>query len=194
MNDEATFTQCGAKTRSGTPCKRAAGSGTEHKGFGNCKHHGGNTPSGIKYAQKLMAGEQVVVYGLPREIDPHSALIEELHRTAGHVAYLAGVIKDLQGDQDLKQYQTGDNGTIERPSVWIELYHEERKHFMAIAKTCISVGIEERRIRLAEEQGELLAEVVRGIVSDLGHDLKDPAVGKIVRLRLIEGGANAAAA
>lgn len=33
--------KCGAKTRSGTPCKRPAGWGTDHVGSGRCKLHGG---------------------------------------------------------------------------------------------------------------------------------------------------------
>jgi len=35
---------CGAKTRAGTPCKKPAGWGTNHKGIGKCKLHGGATP------------------------------------------------------------------------------------------------------------------------------------------------------
>jgi len=35
------MTMCGAKTRSGTPCKQKAGWGTDHVGEGKCKLHGG---------------------------------------------------------------------------------------------------------------------------------------------------------
>lgn len=35
---------CGAKTRSGSPCRRPAGWGTDHHGVGRCKLHGGATP------------------------------------------------------------------------------------------------------------------------------------------------------
>ena len=41
MND---YPKCGATTRAGHPCKRPAGSGTDHVGEGRCKHHGGATP------------------------------------------------------------------------------------------------------------------------------------------------------
>lgn len=36
--------RCGAKTRSGHPCKQAAGAGTDHPGEGRCKFHGGASP------------------------------------------------------------------------------------------------------------------------------------------------------
>src|SRR5690554_1667741 len=35
---------CGAKTRSGAPCKKQAGWGTDHLGQGKCRLHGGATP------------------------------------------------------------------------------------------------------------------------------------------------------
>ena len=35
--------KCGAKNRSGKPCKRPAGWGTDHAGEGRCKLHGGAT-------------------------------------------------------------------------------------------------------------------------------------------------------
>lgn len=37
-------TRCGAKTRAGTPCKKQAGWGTDHRGQGRCRLHGGATP------------------------------------------------------------------------------------------------------------------------------------------------------
>lgn len=180
---------CGAKKRNGEPCGRPRGWGTPHPGFGNCKNHGGCTPNGIKAAEKEAAGEALAIYGLPRAVDPHSALLEELHRTAGHVAYLAQLIRDLDGDNGLKQFQTSENGTIERASVWIDLYHEERKHFASVAKTCISVGIEERYVKLAEEQADLMAQFARGLLAELGIDVT-PEVEKVVKRQftVIAGG------
>lgn len=42
--DKKNYETCGAKTRAGTPCKKPAGWGTNHKGTGKCKLHGGATP------------------------------------------------------------------------------------------------------------------------------------------------------
>jgi hypothetical protein len=82
---------CGARARStGKPCGRPAGWGTSHQGYGSCKLHGGCTATGIKAAEHAMAEQAIITYGLPREVDPHEALLEELHRTAGAVAYAGG--------------------------------------------------------------------------------------------------------
>lgn len=161
--------RCGAKLRSGDgTCKLPAGHGTDHVGTGRCRRHGGKTQSHVVAARNTEAKRAVQTYGLPREIDPHAALLEELHRTAGHVAWLQQLVRDLN-DTDLKQRSPGKGGTLfEAPAVWLELYDRERKHFADVAKTCIGVGIAERQVRLAEQQGLMIATVLRGVLSELG--------------------------
>jgi len=67
--------------------------------------------------------------------------------------------------------------------VWVRLYRVERKHLADVAKTCIACGIEERRVRIAEGQGEMIAQVLRGVLADLGV-ADDPAVPAVVRRHL----------
>lgn len=188
--------RCGAKTRSGGECKLPAGHGTEHVGIGRCRRHGGSTPNHVKAANKIKATAAVEQYALPREIDPHQALIEELNRTAGWVAFLNERVQELDNADSMRTRKGGGNGAIpeETPHLWIQMLKDERAHFVNVAKTCIAVGIEERRVNLAEQQAELWAGVIRGIVGDLGHDPSDPKVAQVVRLRLMQGGANADAA
>lgn len=175
---------CGAKKRGGGLCKLRAGHGTDHVGIGRCKHHGGCTPNHEIQANRIKAERAVVVYGLSREIDPHSALLEELHRTAGHVSWLSLRVSELEEPEMHEAVGGGGGGmTQEEPSVWIRLYQAERKHFADVAKTCVSVGIEERRVRLAEAQGILIAQVITGILTDLGV-LDDPKVPSVVRRHL----------
>lgn len=189
--------QCGAKTRSGGRCKRGAGAGTDHVGVGSCKHHGGSTPSGRAAAQKQIAMREVETYGLPVDIDPHTALLEELHRTAGHVAWLNDKVRSLKDDElneDGRVKRAGNmigpvggaqGGFPEwKPSVWIAMYRDERKHLADVAQACIKAGIEERRVRVAEQTGQLFATVIKGILEDLGV-VDDPNVGTIVRKHLM---------
>lgn len=175
--------KCNGHNRSGAPCRNAAGFGTDHVGYGNCKFHGGASPAGKKHAERLQAEAAVVTYGLPREVDPHTALLEELHRTAGHVAWLHTLVAALE-TRDLKQYQHMEaGGTVERPAIWVELYARERKHLAEVAKACISAGIEERRVQLAEQQGALIARVLDGVLTELG--VRDrPEVPDVVRRHL----------
>lgn len=182
--------RCGAATRAGGACGLPAGHGTDHVGIGKCKRHGGSTPNHRKAAKKQQAVAAVATYGLAREIDPHEALLEELHRTAGHVAWLQQVVSDLEQNDLTHLIVTGggdDDRKLEvideRPNVYLDLYQRERKHFTDVAKTCIAVGIEERRVRVAEQTGAVLAQVIRGVLSDLGVADR-PEVPDVVRRHL----------
>jgi hypothetical protein len=184
------MTHCGGKTRAGGKCERPAGWGTDHVGWGHCKLHGGCAPSGRKSAKRLMAVDAVTTYGLPREVDPHVALMEELARTAGHVAWLGALLRSgkLTADQNptgrkkaVKLTQNTLGGEI--PSVWLQLYSAERKHLESVAKTCIACGIAERQVQVAEQQANLFGEALRGILSDLGV-ADHPEVGPVVRRHL----------
>ncbi len=90
-----------------------------------------------------------------------------------------GQHRALTARSDLRSVGGGQGGwpSIE-PHIWIRLYQEERRHFVAVAKTCVAVGIEERRVHLAEAQGELIAQVLRGVLEELGvgDDARVPAV------------------
>lgn len=170
---------CGGKTRAGGRCKNRAGKGTDHVGIGSCKLHGGCTRNHRKSAQAEIARRAVVKYGLPREIEPHDALLEEVYRSAGTVAYI-----------DLKVQEIKESGDALTQSPWIDLYHRERSKLVDVCKTALAAGIAERQVKLAESQGQLIAQVIRGVLVDLGVDLEQPDVPKIVRhhLTLVQGG------
>jgi hypothetical protein len=133
-----------------------------------CRFHGGAAPQ-VKAARERRrqheeATEAVRTYGLPVDIAPEDALLEEVHRTAGHVAYLNAIVGEGKRS-DLMQWVVGagDEGgaAYQRRSVWVELYQEERKHLVGVCKAAITAGIAERQVRLAERQGELVGELLR---------------------------------
>lgn len=143
-----------------------------------CRMHGGSTPVALAAAKRRLDERKAILaveaFGLPREIDPHSALLEELHRTAGAVQWLGAVVADLK-QRDVawgmtRQKSGGeDHGTTfeAKPDAFYELWLRERKQLLEVAKTCIGVGIEERRVRLAEDAGRQLAGLVRAVLDRL---------------------------
>lgn len=192
---------CGAKKKNGKTCSNAAGKGTDHVGYGPCLYHGGQLPSVKKAVHKQIAAEAVVTYGLPREVDPQTALLEEVWRTAGHVDYLFkmvqlhdpealvwGVIETKEIPVDTKDGKTTmipiERKSAARPSIWLDLYRKERSHLVEVCRVAIAAGIEERRVRLAEEEGKMIAQVIRGVLEDLGVSDR-PELPKIVRNRLL---------
>ena len=176
---------CAAKTRAGAPCEKPAGWGTPHTGRGRCRFHGGSTPNQIKHERGEEAKDAVVKYGLPRDVDPHTALIEELHRTAGWVAFLSQQIESFTNATDLRAFKGGGGDGIPEgvPDLWVQMLSTERTHLIKVAKTCVDVGIEERRVQIAEQQGELMAQVIRGLLADLKVAVT-PEVQGIVRKHL----------
>ena len=86
----------------------------------------------------------------------------------------------------MKQYTTDKGLTWEKPAVWLELYQHERAHLARVATDCLKVGIEERRVKLVEDQGRLVADVIRRIVSGLGLDPGAPEVREVVRRELTQ--------
>ena len=144
-----------------------------------------------------MAAVAAVTLGLPVNIDPHSALLAEVHRTAGHVAWIGARIQDIDPNALVwgaseKEYTTFENpdgtptGSPENPGppliravkvkegpgiqTWMELYQKERKHLVEVCRIAISCGIAERQVRIAEEQGRIIARVLTGVLTQLGID------------------------
>lgn len=189
--------KCGARKRSsGGTCGQAAGWGTDHPGHGSCKLHGGTTQSHVTAARTEQARIAVATYGLPRDIDPAAALLEEVHRTAGHVAWLAAKIRELDDEdltwgviQETDKVATlipgTDTKSAARPSVWLELYHRERRHLVRVSKAALDAGISERLVRLAEQQGAMLVDVIRrsadGLLDEVTALLDDDAAARVRR-------------
>lgn len=179
-------------------------------GFTACRVHGGDSPQAKKAAksrvEKANAEAAVITFGLPIDIDPDIALVEELARTHGHVRYLAAVIAELkQADLvfGVSTYETGrgPEGDIDKTThtaainVWVQLYQLERKHLTDVAKAMLAAGFKEREIRLVEEQGKLIADVLRAVFGDpeLGLSAEQAVAARKVasrHLRVIDGEAS----
>ena len=164
------------------------------------------------------AEQAVRTLGLAVDISPTEALLEEVRWTAGHVAWLRSRVQELaEGpthrrvtfdgeDEDLLEtpgqrgaltwgttkVKTGgdDAGTTQeaKPSIWYELYARERTHLIKVCDAAIRAGVEERRVRLAEQQGDLLALAIRRILDAFGL-ADDPRVPEVVPGVLREIGA-----
>ncbi|WP_369043499.1 hypothetical protein [Streptomyces sp. Midd1] len=71
----------------------------------------------------------------------------------------------------ITRYKSGgdDHGTTEEaaPNIWLRLYQSERTHLVKVCAAAISAGIEERKVRMAEQHGALVAQVIRAILADL---------------------------
>lgn len=151
----STYPLCGAMTKRGVKCRAFAGQGTDHRGSGRCKYHGGSTPSHRQSAVVQEAQTRMVKLGQPLDIAPGEALLMMLRLASGHVAWLRETIAT-----------TEDLGTHEG-RVLTALYSEERDRVAKVARSCLDAGVAERQVRLAEQYGDVIAEYTRALLNDL---------------------------
>jgi hypothetical protein len=104
QRDHLSTPLCGAKKRNGETCRAFAGQGTDHKGVGRCKNHGGSTRTHKSNAIVVEAKRRMVKLGEPVPgIEPHEALLAVLRATAGHVAWLH---REVAGLEDLASQES----------------------------------------------------------------------------------------
>ncbi|MBF0724064.1 hypothetical protein [Sanguibacter inulinus] len=193
-----------------------------------CKMHGGmagqNRAAAARRIEEEAARAAVVTLGLPVDISPSDALLEEVRWTAGHVQWLRAKVQQLEdpsmvraqegwalddvsgprnahaltwGQTEYRDTTGGENAgttTVEKaaPSIWYDLYERERKNLVTVCTAALKAGVEERRVQLAEAQGQQVAGAIRAILADLGLSSDQQArVSEVVprHLRLLAGGA-----
>lgn len=184
-NNPASPKECGAKLkgkRAGQLCQLTPPAGAKR-----CRFHGGASPQAKAAAERRVAEQEaretmtkaVLTLGLPIDVDPGKALLDEIHMTAGHVQWLREKVQELEPEALVWGRTQHDDGvgpqgvvdvTTEKaaPSVWYELYMKEREHLAKVCALALRAGIEERKVKLAESQGLLVADVIRRILGALG--------------------------
>ncbi len=122
-----------------------------------------------------MASAAASTYGLPIDVDPFTALLEEVARTNGIVNWLGKTILALDPRTLTRGVTTivdkGGAGATEittevRRNIYLDLYKEERAHLVKVCHTAISCGLSERQVKLAESQGALIAELLGAVIAD----------------------------
>ena len=149
------------------PCCNPAGLHTDHPGVGGCGWHGGNYGHHNRKWMLIMARRKAIIYGAPIDISAEDALMQEVRRTAGHVAWLSHQIQAMDSKDDLAAMTLHGY----KPSVILQLYQEERIHLVRVCKVAIDSGIAERQVQLAENQATLFAQALLGFIQDPDLDL-----------------------
>lgn len=140
------FALCGAKTKTGSPCRMFAGQGTSHVGIGRCFKHGGASPTHEKHAAKIslqqrLHSEAEALTG--EEAQPHRILKSLMQTTGGRLRWL---------DKELSREHTAE---AER------LFKQERQHLSWVAKMCSEANVEQIEATLKQAEAEALARLVR---------------------------------
>jgi hypothetical protein len=100
-----------------------------------------------------------------------------LRLSSGHVAFIRDQLAQL------------DNAGRETFSgqVLLRTFGDERDRVARIAEAALRAGVQERLVRLAEQYGELIANLIGGILSDLRlTDEQQELAREVVPRRLLE--------
>jgi hypothetical protein len=172
-------------------CHRPAGWGTDHAGTGTCRSHLGTARNHNTHAEADQVSMILSKYGEMRDIDPGSALLEEVRRTAGIVAWWERVVQGL----DPETLTWGVSETTEEPgaageSVIKEIrkraspatallqYQTERKHLVLVCKAALDAGISQRLIDVFTDVGQtfvsLFERVMEGLDLSAAQAMKVP--------------------
>ena len=196
-----THTACKAHTTAGNPCKAPP-----VRDMAVCRVHGGASPNALQARnrrdQENAAREDAARFAARTDIHPADALLELVHYQAGIVDYWRARIEDIE-DEDLEwgvtREKTGgdDAGTTSEaaPHIAYKLLTEAQDKLAAYAAAALKAGIDERRVKLAESQGALVAQAIRGILDALHLtpeqlELVPTVVPAQLRLLTSEGGAS----
>ena len=178
---------CGSRRSNGEPCQRWAGQATEHPGEGPCSRHGGCLPNVETKYRRLRADRYVQEYVTPEywdtSKDADEILLEDVWRTRAQIVALE---TKIELDGTLTQTTEGQVRR-EEASALVDLLHNRQKHLAVVTKAAISAGIKERRMQLEEREADIIVQVIRGALAELGVDETPEIRGAVARhLRAVE--------
>lgn len=205
----------GHRRRDGAPCSKNALAGQDV-----CRSHGGGSPQAKAAAVRRVTEQKAEAimrrFAGPIDTTPTQALLDSVRWVAGYVEFLRqqvarvteeaqtadalvwGVTKETEGDVVVG---TGPKAALDKaegvvreakPNAWLPLLGDWQDRLTRLCAEAIKAGIEERRVRLAEQQGALVADVIRGILGELALTPEQAArVPEVVprHLRLLIGAA-----
>lgn len=160
----------------GKICEIRAGANTDHAGSGFCVYHEWQatfmTERALTRSTQMNVARNIVYqrtkfFGEPIDISPHEAIMQEIQRTAAIVLFLEEHLKDMEDDGTPRSAilsQGTKMGVV--PSVWYQLFIEERKHLVAVSATAIKAGVAERKVRIAEQQAAMFAAAFMAFMHD----------------------------
>jgi hypothetical protein len=179
----------GTSKQSGERCKRPAIIGGTV-----CKIHGGGSPAvraaADRRAQEHEARRQLATLGQPEAVDPAEALLHLIAWKYGEVKWLRARVQDVPEDEltwgmAQSDFGRGPEGPIDKvtekasPSVWWALLREAEDQLADYAARALRAGIEERRVKIAEQQGLMVHAVMMAVFHRLGLTPEQWSLAKV---------------
>lgn len=172
--------RCSAhSSRTGEPC----GAYAVH-GANVCRAHGGSVPHVKRAAARRLAeaaaaravARETARLGGSLEVDPLDVLLQSVREAWANVAVLRMALEELGvevardgaialPERDV-EWDKGGTHVPARVHILVGMYNEERDRAARYAKLCLDAGVDERRVRVAEQQAQALGNAVGRALDD----------------------------
>lgn len=165
------------------------------KGGKVCASHGGASPqakaAAARRVSEAKAAQSMALFTEAVDINPAEALLELVQWTAGEVRYWRAEVSRIAED-DAEALTWGKTQTVEgvgpqgpvdtetheaAPPVSYRMLTDAQDRLAKYAAAALKAGVQERQIKLAEDQGMLVAQVIRAILDQL--DLSPDQAAKV---------------
>lgn len=145
-----------------------------------CWRHGGKSPRALAAARRRLAVEEVrreaARLGGSLEVDPLDVLLQSVREAWANVAVLRDALQDLEvtvaedgaialPSRDV-EWDRGGAHVPARVHVLVAMYGEERDRAARYSKLCLDAGVDERRVRVAEQQAQVLGQAIGRALDD----------------------------
>lgn len=180
-NPDGTCRKCGevhercAAHVKGKPCRRWPNTDLKV-----CNTHGGASRMARRKQHEMGQRQELEIaarrFALRKDVDPASALLDLVHYQAGVVAFWReqvekvpedqltwGVLKKVDKTGGLWEELTETTGAA--VDLTYQLLREAQKDLAEYAGAALKAGIDERRVRIVEQQGELFGQAQRSILT-----------------------------
>ena len=187
---------CGAKTRSGEPCRQRPMLGQRR-----CRMHGGSSPVALRAAERRIASveaaHQVESWGGRLDVNPAEALLDLVQGKAAEVAYwnwrVAGLDEAERAGLLVAESTFGDGpqgpvDTVTRktaPHVFVVLLHKAQDQLASFSAAALRAGVDEALVRLATVQASAVVEFARRAI-EVAREKPDVAAD-VILLELVGG-------
>jgi len=166
----------------GMPCTQAPMRGTTI-----CRMHGGNGRTKAKAAADIAtakAAAKVALFGARRDVAPDVALLELVQWTAGEVDYWRQEVRLIERDDltwGVTREKSGgeDFGTTTeaKPHIAYTLLVDAQNRLATYCVAALKAGIAERQVRISEQQGLVVAGVLRAVLGAMLTSVMDTLRG-----------------
>lgn len=178
--------KCGGKLhgRDGT-CELPAGWGTEHKGYGRCRKHLGNSPNVARAAERERLEHEVRAELARLAVQPVDNPLLELQKLAGQVLAWKDALGHMVNELTSIRYQDEHGGEQLRSEV--TLFERAMDRCERVLVAMARLNIDERLVKISEAQARVINEVLRAALSEIGldgatQDAVRPVIARHLRL------------